>query len=228
MKKMIIMLLAVAGIMPVMAQRNTQQRNTQIDFVKKNVIFLGPVVGATFTTMGQPKEVDLYDGSGFGISAGADLRVRFGTSARRGGVSGTGLWGLGLEAKYKQNKVKTIGSDPLSIGYLEMPFTAQVYPFYKSSLMNAFYIEAGPSFALTLSKSPELLSVESANLAYRTGDFKGGDIRLALGVGYTIPSTSLGVNARYYIGNSDLAGNFPCKMNTLEVSLAWMFKIGKF
>ena len=73
-----------------------------------------------------------------------------------------------------------------------------------------------------------MLTVASANIAYHTGDFKGGDLRLMLGLGYTIPDTSLDVNARYYLGTSDLAGNFNCKMNTLEVSFAWLFQIGKF
>lgn len=227
MKKIIIMLLAAVCLIPAAAQRNTQSK-AQVVFSKDNVLFLGPKLGATFTSMGQPNEVDLYDGSGFGFSAGAALKARFGKSSRRGGAAGTGLLGLGLEAKYKQNKVKTIGSDPLSIGYLEIPVSAQVYPFYKSTLMNTFYLEAGPSFALTMSKSPDVLTVASANIAYHTGDFKGGDLRLMLGLGYTIPDTSLDVNARYYLGTSDLAANFNCKMNTLEVSFAWLFQIGKF
>ena len=41
-------------------------------------------------------------------------------------------------------------------------------------------------------------------------------------------ATSLiGINARYYLGTSKLAENFNCKMNTLEISLSWMFNIGK-
>ena len=37
----------------------------------------------------------------------------------------------------------------------------------------------------------------------------------------------IGINARYYMGTSKLAGNFNSKMNTLEFSISWMFNIGK-
>lgn len=225
MKKIFLMLFVLAGIVPAMAQSDDNDEGGFYE--KSNAIFLGPKLGATFTSMGQPKEVDLYDGSGFGISAGLQGKVRFG-QATENSDGGTGFFGIGLELKYKQNKVKTIGSDDLSLGYFEVPVTAQVYPFAKKQALNGFYIEAGPDFSFLMSKSPDVLSVPSANIAYHTGDFKGGDVRLLAGIGYTLPGSSFEVNGRYYIGMSDLAGNFPCKQNTLEVSLSWLFKIGMF
>lgn len=227
MKKIFLMLFALAAVLPAVAQSDDNEDEGFSRYEKSNAIFLGPKVGATFTSMGQLKEVDLYDGAGFGFSAALAGKVRFG-KATENTDGGTGMFGLSMELKYKQNKVKTIGSDDLSLGYFEIPITAQVYPFAKKQALNSFFIEAGPDFAFLASKSPDVLSVPSANIAYHTGDFKGGDLRIVAGLGYTIPNTSLEINGRYYIGMSELAGNFPCKMSSIEVSLSWLFKIGQF
>lgn len=227
MKKTILFLISfvLMGVMPALAQRDGGDER---HFDKSNVIKLGPRVGLDFTSMTQPKEVDLYEGVGTSFDLGLALKTRFGRATEETRQGGTGLLGFGLEVNYKGNKVKTIGDQDLSLSYLEIPLLLQVYPMVKSNMMNSFYVEAGPDFALIASKSPSVLNVPSANIAYHTGDFKGGDLRFVVGLGYTIPKTSLDINARYYIGTSDLAGNFPCKMNTLEVSLAWMFRIAKF
>ena len=222
---LIFLSLTLFVVTPAMAQRDD---DGELLFEKSNVIKLGPKVGATFTSMGQPNEVDLYDGAGTGFSIGAALRTRLGKATEETRQGGTGMWGFALDVLYKQNKAKTIGTQDLSLAYLELPLTVQLFPMAKSNMMNSFYVEAGPDFALVASKSPSVLNVPSANIAYHTGDFKGGDLRLVVGVGYTIPKTSLDVNARYYVGTKNLAGNFPCKMNTLEVSLAWMLRIAKF
>ena len=232
MKKYFILFVLLLSVTPIFAQSD----DGEMDFSKKenpfgkpksNALFLGPKVGATFTSMGQPNEVNLYDGSGAGFSGGLSMKARFG-KATENSIGGTGFWGVGLELKYKENNVKTIGSDDLSLGYFEIPVMAQVYPFAKSKVMNSFYVELGPDFAGTLSKSPETLNVSSANISYKTGDLKGFDVRVMVGLGYTLPNTGLDINARYYLGTSELAENFPCKMNSVEVSLAWMFSIGKF
>ena len=220
-----IAMLLIAGSMPTWAQSDDED----FDFpTKSNVIKLGPKLGLDVTTMSQPTECDLYDGAGMGMSFGLSLNTRFGRATSDTRQGGTGMFGFGLDLIYKQNKVKTIGDADLSLGYFEIPVTFQVYPMATSKFMNSFYVEAGPSLALLSSKSPSMLSVPSANVAYRTGDLSGGDIRVLLGLGYTIPKTGLGINARYYLGTSELAGNFPCKQNTLEVSLTWMFQIATF
>ena len=36
------------------------------------------------------------------------------------------------------------------------------------------------------------------------------------------------INARYYIGTSDLSSSFKSKMNSFEVSLAWLFNASRF
>lgn len=195
---------------------------------KPNVVKIGPKVGIGFTSMTQPNEVDLYDKAGTGFSFGLSLKTRLGRATKETLKGGTGYVGFGLDVLYKQNKAKTTGSQDLSISYLEFPLTLQIYPMARSNMMNAFYIEAGPDFAIIASKSPETLNVPQANISYHTGDLKGGDLRMIVGLGYTIPKTSLDINARYYIGTSKLANNFPCKMSTFELSLAWMVNIAKF
>lgn len=215
------------------------QREEQLEIVKerKHVLQIGPKIGATLTSMGQPTQCRLYEGSGIGFSSGVALRARFGT-ATENSDAGTGLLGIGLEAKYKQNGVKTNGVNEsgekdarLSIGYLEVPILAQFFPLYKNSSLNGLYIEAGLDIAGALSKSPDILTVYPNNqrydrVAYHIGDLKGFDLRIPVGVGYTFRK-GFDINLRYYIGTSDLAENMACKMNSFEISLAWLFKVIK-
>ena len=206
-------------------------------------ISIGPKISGVMTTMTQPDQSDLYDGSGFGFSGGVAAQIRFGRATPES-AGGTGLFGLGLELKYKQNQVKTIGTDQdgkenakLQIDYFEVPVYAQIYPFAKSTSMgglNSLYIEVGASFAGTMSRKPESLTVtreDNSNVTYNLdtdgSKLKGMDIRPLVGLGYTIPKTGLNFNARYYLGGSKLAENFNSKMNSFEFSLAWMFNTNR-
>lgn len=77
---------------------------------KKFAFFIGPKVGATFTTMTDPKQGALYDSFGIGYSGGVAVQGRFGNSSPQS-PGGTGIFGAGLELKYKLNSVKTLGVD---------------------------------------------------------------------------------------------------------------------
>ncbi len=236
MKKFSLLLgLCCIAALPIMAQTDEEElviSTSSIGSVKKNTFFVGPKLGLTFNSMSQPKEGNLYDGMGIGFSGGASAKLRFG-QAYENSYGGTGLFGIGLELKYKQNKVKTVGSDPLSISYFEVPITAQIYPFYKNRALNTLYFEVGVDMALGLTSSPDELTFTPNNdsyskVTYKTGDLKPSDFRIPVGIGYTIPNTGLDINLRYYIGTSELAENFNSKMNSLELSLAWLFKVGGF
>lgn len=244
MKKILIFIAALSLSVPGFAQSDDgEDELISMGKEKSNAFFLGPKVGGTMTSMTQPNEGKLYDGSGFGFSGGLAFQARFG-KASENSVGGTGYFGAGLELKYKLNSVKTLGTDEsgkenakMSIGYFEVPVFAHIYPLAKSPSLNSFYVELGAAFAGTLSRSPKSLtlinpsadySLVTYNLDANGSTLKGMDVRPFAGLGYTIPNTGLDINARYYIGTSELAGNFPCKMNTLEVSLAWLFNIGKF
>ena len=230
MKKLFIVFVAILGVSPTFAQMDDEEGG--FEKTKKSAFFIGPKVGFTMTSMTQPDECDLYDGSGFGISGGLAMKARFG-KATENSYEGTGMIGIGLELKYKQNIVKTIADDDLNLGYFEAPVTLQFYPFTKSNAMNAFYIELGADVALLMSKSPDMLTVNNPNTSldyvkYTTSDLKGGDMRGVVGIGYTIPGTGFDINARYYLGTSELAKNFPCKMSSIEVSVSWLFKAARF
>ena len=230
-------------------QRGGGRSATIVKSNKKHSFFVGVKGGVDFTTMTQPEECDLADGAGFGYSGGVAGRVRF-NQASSTAPAGTGLFGAGLELKYKLNKAKTIGTDEdgktkadLSVSYFEAPIFVQVYPFFRSDAMNTFYIEAGPVIAGTLSRSPKTLTVDGLTgnynaVTYHLDDndskLKGMDVRAMVGLGYDYAikndknetKSLIGINARYYLGMSKLAGNFDSKMNTLEVSVSWMFNIG--
>lgn len=244
MKKILFLIAVLSLSVPGFAQSDDgEEELISRGKVKSNAFFLGPKIGGTMTTMTQPNEGKLYDGSGFGVSGGLVFQARFG-KASENSVGGTGYFGAGLELKYKQNSVKTLGTDEsgkenakMSLGYFEVPVFVHIYPIAKSPGLNSLYIELGAAFAGTLSRSPKSLTLINPsadysqvtyNLDANGSKLKGMDVRPFAGLGYTIPNTGLDINARYYIGTSELAGNFPCKMNTLEVSLAWLFNIGKF
>lgn len=244
MKKILLILLALINFVPLFAQSDDgEEEITGWVKEKKNAFILGLKIGGTLTSMSDPDEGKLYDKSGFGFSGGLAMKARFG-KASDNSVGGTGYWGVGMELKYKKNTVKTVATDEdggenadFSMDYFEVPVYLHVYPFAKSAAMNSFYVELGASFAGTMSRSPKTLSLSSPNADYSKitynidndgSKLKGGDIRPLAGIGYTIPGTGLDISARYYLGMSELAENFKCKMNTFEVSLAWMFNICKF
>lgn len=257
MKKIFIVIIASMLCVPMFAQRDTQSQrgggrstSTAPLAQKKHAFYLGIKGGLDITSMTQPNECDLYDGAGVGGSIGVVGKVRF-KRASQTSFAGTGLWGAGLELKYKNNSVKTIGTNELgreksnlSVGYIEIPIYAQLFPFFKTNKMNTFYIEAGPDFAASIGRSPKTLTVDNMigdfgsvtyNIDNDGSKLKGMDFRIMFGLGYDLPiknskhetSHLIGLNARYYVGTSKLAGNFPCKMNTFELSLSWMFNIGK-
>ena len=72
------------------------------------------------------------------------------------------------------------------------------------------------------------LAVTTFNIDNNGSKVKGMDVRPLVGLGYTIPNTGLDINARYYIGTSDLSSSFKSKMNSFEVSLAWLFNASRF
>lgn len=240
MRKILFFLAALSMTVPGFAQSDDGEEDFVLAKEKSNAIFIGVKAGGTLNSMTQPNEGKLYDGSDFGFSGGLVFKSRFG-KASENSVGGTGYFAAGVELKYKAVSVKTFGTDEegednakLSLGYFEVPVYAQVYPFAKMPSLNTLYIEAGVAFAGTMSRSPKSLTLQDANskVTYNLdtdgSKLKGMDVRPLAGIGYTIPNTGLDISARYYLSTSDLAGNFPCKINTFEVSLAWLFNVGRF
>lgn len=230
MKKIFFMLAAAFCGLTAFAQSDLDDElgNIGVPKAKKNAFFIGPKVGATFNTMSDPEQGGLYDSFGIGYSGGVALQGRFGRSSSQS-PGGTGIWGAGVELKYKMNSVKTLGTDQdgkekanLEISYFEAPIYFHVYPAFKTKGLNGLYLEAGVSVAGTLSSKPDILAAN--HVVYQTGDLKGFDVRPLVGVGLTTRG-GFDVNARYYIGTSNLAGNMACKQNSFELSLAWMFKL---
>ena len=244
MKKILFFCVALLTVAPVFAQSDGED-DFGSGFVKtkKNAFFFGPKIGGVLSTMSQPDEGKLADGSGFGLSAGLALKTRFGRATDEA-PAGTGFFGVGLELKYRQSKVKTLGTDEkgkekanLSLGYFDVPVYVHVYPLAKINAMNSLYIELGASFGSLLSRSPKSLSVENPSTGYSKATYylnaegsklKGGDMHPLVGLGYTIPHTGLDINARYHIGTTKLAGNFPSKVSAFEISLSYLFRVAKF
>jgi len=246
MKKLILILASLMMVGSVYSQTD----DGEVDFFhgiekkeKANAFFVGPKIGATFSSISNPEQSELSDGMGIGFSGGLALKTRFGRASENS-TGGTGYWGIGLELKYSLNSMKTLATDQngkenanLSLSYFDIPVFLQVYPLAKVKGANSLYIEAGVNFGLLTGKSPETLTTKNTGGQYalvtyniNTADskLKGGNICPLIGLGYTFPGTGLDINLRYNIGMTNLAGNFQSKPSSLQISLAWLFNAGKF
>lgn len=188
---------------------------------------VGPRAGVGTTNMSEGEGLKFADGSGMNFGGGIAANIRFGGKDSRGrALDGQGLIGAGIEFNYKSLSVKSLGDEDLKMGYFEVPVMLQLYPCYNTKQLKNLYIEVGPTIAGTLSSSPE--SVKINNATYKTGDLKGFDVKATVGVGYRFNKTSANdgfyVNARYYMGTSKLAENFPGKLSTAEISVGYLFK----
>lgn len=188
---------------------------------------VGPRAGVGFSSMSESDGLELYDGAGLSFDGGIAANIRFGGKDSRGrALDGQGLFGIGLELNYKSMSVKTKPGDDLKMSYFEVPVLLQFYPCYNTKQLKNIYIEAGATIAGTLSASPDNISYQ--NTTYATGDLKGFDVRPTVGVGYRFNKNSANdgfyVGARYYLGTSKLAGNFPGKMSSAEITIGYLFK----
>lgn len=187
----------------------------------------GPRIAGGMSSMSEGDGLKIYDKGGMSFGGGLAANLRFGGKDAKGRyLDGQGLFGLGLELNYKQHAVKTLPGEDLKLGYFEVPIMLQFYPCYNTKQLKNLYIEVGPTIAGTLSKSPDLL--EYNDIIYHTGDLKGFDVKATLGVGYRFSKLSANdgfyANARYYLGTSKLAGNFPEKISSIEISIGYLFK----
>jgi len=184
---------------------------------RKNVMSLGLVAGGNYAMMSKYDPVDLGSRTGIGFQGGLAFNVHFGQ--RRGADPGTGPIGVHVEALYAQHSMKTDLSGDIKLGYLEVPVLLK---YYITPNLN---VELGPTFCYLLSKSPDVLEGTSTTIAI--GELKGGDLKGTIGISYQTKS-GFYASARYNMGFSDLAGNFPCKVSTASVSIGYLFNIFKF
>lgn len=190
-------------------------------------VSVGPRLGVGISTMKESDDLEVYDGSGMNFGGGIAGNIRFGSTNSRGQyLDGQGLLGFGVELNYKSLSVKTLGDDDLKLSYFEVPVTVQLYPWYNSKQLKNLYLEAGVTLAGSLSSSPDELVVN--NTMYKTGDLKGFDVKPTIGIGYRFSKLSANdgfyVGARYYLGTSKLAGNFPGKISSAELTIGYLFK----
>ena len=224
MKKIFLLVVTALVTMSVYAQVYTEEETQEeildeiiIPDKRKNAVSLGAKVGANISTMGKYKPVDLGQGSGVGFEGGAVLAVRFGKRTK-GSDAGTGMFGVQVEPSYV---LHTIGTDieNIKLSYFEMPILLKVF------VTPNLNIEVGPSICGTLSSSPDNLKVDNIRIA--TGDIKGFDFKACVGISYETKE-GLFASLRYNLGTSELAGNFPCKVNAASLTVGYKFNIFKF
>lgn len=180
------------------------------------------------TMASESGDLKVTDGGSLGWDAGLAFNVRYGNKDYKGRpLHGQGLFGVGIELNYANRIVKTKGSDDLKLNYFEVPLLFQFYPVYNTTQLRNFFVEIGPTFSMLLSSSPKELAVDNSTV-YKTGDFKGGDIKATFGLGWRFDRNAandgLYLSLRYNLGTSKLAGNFPCKVSTAELTIGYLIK----
>lgn len=192
-----------------------EESNDVVD-TRKNVVSLGVTAGGNFSMMSKYDPIDLGSRTGISFQGGLAVNVHFGQ--KPGAGAGTGPCGLQLELLYAQHNMKTNLNDNIKLGYLEVPI---LFKYYITKELN---IELGPTFAFLMSKKPNELVGPSTTI--RIDDLKGGDVKGTIGVSYQ--TNGFFASARYNLGLSNLAGNFPCKVSAATVSVGYLFDIFKF
>lgn len=188
---------------------------------------IGPRVGGGLS-MATDGDLKFTDGSGLAYDAGLGVNLRFGGKDSRGrALNGQGLFGIGLELNYAGYSVKTVADENLNLGYFEVPLLLQFYPAFQTKQLKNLYIEVGPTFSALVSKSPEEIKTDPLTTLI-TKDLKGGDIKGSIGVGYRINKADANdgfyFNLRYNHGFSNLAGNLPTKISSVELTIGYLFK----
>jgi hypothetical protein len=213
-------LLVVSAICTLTSFAQEKERVPGIDpgnvLTRSYVISIGPKVGANLSTMSELDGMDLGFKSGIGFNGGIAANIHFGRRTESS-KAGTGWFGIQMEALYSQRVVKS-DFDDIKLSYFEVPVLAQCY------ITPNISVEVGPTVAGTLSSSPDY--IQSDNTSIATGEIKGFDVMLTAGLAYKHKG-GFTASARYNIGTSDLAGNFPCKMNMLTISVGWLFSVVK-
>ena len=173
---------------------------------------------------GLSNEFALNPKSGIGFQGGLAANIHFGRyKGREKSPGGTGPFGIQVEAMYSQRTIKT-DAENLKLSYFEVPILAQYYVIPELS------IEVGPTIIGSLSSSPD--NMKFNNVLISTGELKGFDVMLTAGVGYKLKVSNkhencLTASLRYNLGMSKLAGNFDGKVNTVTVSVGWLFSLVK-
>lgn len=205
---------------------------------------VGPRLGLGITSMSETDGMNIGNGGKMGFGGGLAANVRFGgsTGSRGEHLDGQGFFGIGIEFNYKQHSAKIVKNDDLSLGCFEIPIMLQLYPMYKSKQLKNLYIELGVTISTAISKKPDNLVFENnvdemfgnthhtlyEKTTYPTKDLKGMDVKATFGLGYRFRKLSANdgfyLNARYYLGTSKLAGNFPATISSAEISIGYLFK----
>lgn len=201
----------------------TQDDVASIDLEHR--VSIGPKVGMNcvmgnfggFDTNSGLNGTHLSTGVGFGYHAGAVINAHFGrrTISSEGG---TGWFGVQAEVLYS-HKSFSLNDTKLAFNSFEIPVLAQCY------FSPNFYVELGPTFTGSFASKPDYLNV-GGNTVFSVNEIKAYDVMVSIGLGFK-SNKGLMVNARYNLSTSDVAGNLPVKMNTLTVSLGWVFNVVK-
>lgn len=199
------------------SQFNEEFGNGLVRDKRQNVLSFGVKAGANLSTLSKYGEADLGLKSGVGFEGGAIVAARFGKRTL-GSPAGTGLFGVQIEPSYVQHTIGT-NEDDIKLSYFEIPVLLKLF------LTPNFNVEIGPNFAGTLSSSPDYIEADNTSIA--TGEIKGFDVKVCVGVSYEMKN-GLFASLRYQLGTSGLAKNFDSRVSAASLTIGYKFNVFKF
>lgn len=210
MKKILVVCFAFIASLSAMAQDVYERSFT---------IGVGPKVGVNMSSMTTPTGFNLNPKSAVGFEGGLMANAHFGRRSEFA-QGGTGAFGVQAEALFAQRSIDTNG-ESIKLTGLNVPVLLQFYALPK------LYIGVGPTFAATLSTSPDKIVEGSKTLNFK--EVKPFDVMLTIGAGYQALSensqSGVTFDVRYNLGSSKMDSSFDAKVSHFSVSIGYLFNV---
>lgn len=218
MKKLLLLAAALMMSMCAWAQYEPTSDNDDVpaDIKRPFTISLGAKAGVNYSFAGNPDGMDMGMKGNVGFQGGLAFNIHF-SDKKEYTPSGTGRFGIQLEAMYAQRSLKT-DIENIKLNCFSVPLLFQFY------VTPSFAIEVGPTFTGVLSTSPKTMNYNNNIMGLEK--IKGYDVMVTAGVDYYHKS-GFTASARYNMGNSHLAKNFKTKVSSAELSVGYLFTIYK-
>jgi len=179
-------------------------------------LYLGPKLGGGIALATTPTllNTNFHNGFSYQFGISVDGRIEHRQSKNLHGIS---RMGFGIEALLSGRNIRT-DVDAMTLLSIEIPI---LFKFYLNPNIS---LEAGSTLVAPLKVNPETLQIQ--NVVLNVGEMKAADVMLTIGANYQVIS-NLTVGIRGNIGTSSMAENIDSRVNTIMLSVSYLFPLLK-